>query len=68
MTATHNGRVIDFYETYVEGQRVRLVVGGPVCVIIDVCDCCGEITMAYGDSDGDIDIVTVPPTAVELAE
>lgn len=68
MVVTQNSRLIDFYETFVEGQTVRLTVGGPRCVIVDVCDDCGDVTMAYGTSDGDIDVVTVPPTAIELAD
>ena len=68
MTVTHNSRVIDFYQTFVEGQTVRLIVGGPRCVVTEVCECCGEVTMAYGNSDGDIDVVTVPPAALALDE
>lgn len=58
----------DFYETLVEGQTVRLITGSAPMVIIDVCGDCGDVTVAYGTSEGDIDVLTVPPTAVELDE
>ena len=68
-TATMNRRPIpDFYETFVEGQTVRLITGSSPLVIIDVCDDCGEVTVAYGTSDGDIDVLTVPAVALELDE
>lgn len=59
-TATHNRAPVDHYESFVEGQTVRLIVGGPRCVIIDTCDDCGMATIAYGTSDGDIDALDVP--------
>lgn len=66
MTVTHNARIIDTYDVFVEGQVVRLLTGGPPMTIIDVCDCCGDVTAAYCTSDGDLDVIDLPAVAVRL--
>ena len=54
----------DFYQTFVEGQAVRLVTGSTKMVVIDVDEDGGELTVAYGNSDGDVDIITLPTAAL----
>lgn len=66
MVTTHNQRIIDSYDIFVEGQVVRLLTGGPPMTIIDVCDHCGDVTAAYCTSDGDLDVFDLPAVAVRL--
>jgi hypothetical protein len=54
----------DTYATFVEGEQVMIKSGGPVMTVVGTCDDCGEIDVAYGTSDGDIDIIGLPPEAL----
>ncbi|UXN70910.1 hypothetical protein N8A98_06900 [Devosia neptuniae] len=66
MVTTHNQRVIDAYDIFVEGQVVRLLTGGPPMTVIDVCDCCGDVTATYCNSSGDLDVIELPSVAVRF--
>ncbi len=68
MVVTHNQRIIDAYDIFVEGQVVRLLTGGPPMTVIEVCEGCGDVTVAYTTSDGDIDVLDLPPVAVRIDE
>jgi hypothetical protein len=68
MVTTHNRRVIDAYDVFVEGQVVRLLTGSQPMTVIETCPDCGDVTVAYCNSDGDIDVLDLPPAAVRLDE
>lgn len=69
MAATHNASPIsDTYNTFVEGQVVKLVLGGPDLVVIDVCDDCGEVEVAWIDSDQDISFGSFPTDALRSVQ
>lgn len=51
----------DFYETFVPGQVVELIIGGPAMQVVDVCDDCGEVEAVYVDSAGDLIFNSFPP-------
>lgn len=68
MTVTHNARIIDAYDVFVEGQIVRLLTGSPPMTVIDVCEDCGDLTVAYCNSSGDIDVLDLPAVAVRGVE
>lgn len=45
------------------GAIVRLRSGGPDLTVIDTCDCCGDIDIAYSDGVGLI-FETLPAAAI----
>lgn len=63
-TVTRNRQPIPEYDVYVEGELVMLKSGGPVMTTIGFCEDCNEVEVAYGTSDGDIDILGFPPEAL----
>ena len=64
MTVTRNRLPIPDYDVFVEGEIVMLKSGGPEMTVIDVCEDCGDVTAAYGTSDFDVDVLTLPPAAI----
>lgn len=65
MTTTRNRQPIpDTYDAFVEGELVMLKSGGPVMTVLGTCEDCGEIDVAYGNSQGDVDILGMPAEAL----
>lgn len=48
------------------GDIVVLASGSPDLTVVDVCDC-GNVEVAYADSDGDIVFETFPGICLDLA-
>jgi hypothetical protein len=63
-TATRSRLPIPDYDVFVEGDRVMLKSGSTTMTVVGHCDDCGDIDVAYGTSDGDIDIINLPPEAL----
>jgi len=69
MTATHNDSPIsDTYNTFIEGQIVKLVIGGPNMVVLDVCNDCGDVDVAWVDPEGDISFGVFPDAALSVVQ
>ncbi len=49
---------------FASGEIVELKSGGLPLTVIGVCEC-GNVDVAYTDSEGDIDILTLPPAALK---
>lgn len=65
MATTRNRQPItETYETFVEGELVMIKSGGPAMTVLATCEDCGDIDVAYGTSDGDVDILTLPSDAL----
>lgn len=47
------------------GDQVELKSGGLPMTVLDACAECGDVTVAYCDSDGDIDVLTLPAAALQ---
>lgn len=60
-TTTRKPQPTDFYATFVPGQVVELIIGGPAMQVVDVCEDCGEVEAVYVDSVGDLIFNTFPP-------
>ncbi|MGH8466281.1 MAG: hypothetical protein ACRER5_19240 [Pseudomonas sp.] len=63
VVSTRNRRIepSDFYATFVEGQVVELIIGGPAMQVVDVCEDCGEVEAVHVNSAGDLIFNTFPP-------
>lgn len=63
-TTTRNRQPIpDTYDTFIEGEIVVLKTGGPAMVVIDYCENCDEIDVAYGTGKH-VHMLTLPSAAV----
>lgn len=49
---------------FVEGEQVMLKSGGPTMTVLGYCEDCDEVDAAYGTSDGDVDILTLPSATI----
>lgn len=59
---------LDVPSTPAPGDLVELKSGGAALTVLDFCAECGEVDVAYTDSDGDIDILTLPSAALKPFE
>lgn len=59
---------ISIAATFDPGELVELKSGGLALTVLDFCDNCGEVDVAYTTSDGDIDILTLPAAALQPFE
>ena len=46
--------------TFEPGDIVSLLVGGPDLVVLSYCDECGDVAVAWIDSDGDVQTEVFP--------
>lgn len=51
--------------SFAPGELVELKSGSLPLTVLDFCDGCGEVEVAYTDSDGDIEIFTFPAAALK---
>jgi len=58
----------DHYSTFVTDQVVKLIIGGPPLLVVDVCDDCGEVETVYVDSLGDLIFNSFSPESLVLYE
>ncbi len=47
------------------GDQVELKSGGLPLTVLSYCSTCGDVDVAYTDSEGDIDILTLPAAALK---
>lgn len=52
---------------YEPGDIVVLITGSRSLTVVDVCGDCGNVEIAYTDSQGDIVFETLPAICLELA-
>ena len=52
---------------YEPGDIVELVTGGPPMVVLDYCEHCGDVDVAYTTPKGKVDVLSLPAIALELA-
>lgn len=65
-TATHNREPIpDHYVAYVAGDVAVLKTGGPEMVVLDYCEDCDVLEVAYGTGKH-VNVLTLPGAAVVL--
>jgi len=68
-TATHNGTpVFDQYDVFVEGTIVSLASGGPDMTVVDYCDNCDMVTVAWFDGNDELSFADFPGDALVSQE
>lgn len=60
-------QTVEFRSQYEPGDIVELVSGGPAMTVLDACQNCGDVEVAYATPKGRIEILTLPAIALELA-
>jgi uncharacterized protein YodC (DUF2158 family) len=50
---------------FATGEQVELKSGGLPLTVLSFCAACGDVDVAYTDSEGDIEILTLPADALQ---
>lgn len=66
ITTANRQPIPDTYETFIEGEIVSLVSGGPDMTVLDYCDDCDTVEVAWFNGDA-LEIYSLPAAVLVSA-